>query len=102
MNNNQIIPKHFYLFGEKIKVSILKEVDKGRLYGQSDINQNKIRIAKTVRRAILNEDQKEQTYIHELVHMILDHLGYSELSTNEEFVDRLAKCLHQALKTSEY
>lgn len=98
-----MIPKHFYIFGEKIKVSRLKEVCRGKAYGQWVESRNKIEIAKTVNnKTILNDEQQEQAYFHELVHCILDNVGEPNLSDNEVLVDKLGKALHQVMKTSQY
>lgn len=93
-----MIPKYFYLFGEKIKVSQVNQIDRGKKFGECDFNKNIIRIAKTE----INQDQRESTFHHELMHMILYHLGYEELSNDEKLVDHLGKALHQVAKTSKY
>jgi predicted SprT family Zn-dependent metalloprotease len=93
-----MIPKYFYIFGEKVKVSQVNKVDKGKRFGECDYDKNLIRLAKTE----VKQDQKEQTYYHELVHMMLHHLSYDKLKDDEEFVDRMGKVLHQVMKTSQY
>ena len=45
------------------------------------------------------EEKRTQVYLHELVHGILDQLGYSELYEDEHLVQGLAIGLHQALKS---
>ena len=45
------------------------------------------------------EAKRSQVYLHELVHGILDQLGYSELYEDERLVQGLAIGLHQALKS---
>ena len=45
----------------------------------------------------LSQEKREQVYLHELVHGILDQLGYSELYEDEHLVQGLAIGLHQAL-----
>jgi len=42
---------------------------------------------------------QEQTFWHEFMHCALDHLGYSELDSNEQFVDQMAQCLYQLQKS---
>lgn len=91
-----LIPKSFTVFGEKHKVSFVKNVSL-KVVGEWIPEKNRIRI-----KADLAEDRKEQIYMHELTHCILDHLSYSDLSSDESFVDRFSKALHQVLKTSEY
>ncbi|WP_350454887.1 hypothetical protein [Slackia heliotrinireducens] len=45
----------------------------------------------------MSRGREEQTYLHELVHGILDQLGYTELYEDERLVQGLAVGLHQAL-----
>jgi predicted SprT family Zn-dependent metalloprotease len=101
-DSNNIIPKTFDLFGEKYRVSHLKEIDKGKSFGHAIYTENRIKLAKTVGKKKIQQDQIESTYCHELTHIILDALGHTELSGNEEFVDSFGKALHQILKSSKY
>jgi hypothetical protein len=91
-----MIPKEFELFGEKHKVSKVKKIDTHGSEGEWDPNKNRIKLLST-----LPQDRMEQRYYHELVHCILDHLQYAELSSDEEFVDIFGKALHQIIKTSK-
>ena len=45
----------------------------------------------------LSEEKAEQVLIHEVVHGILDQLGYLELYEDERLVQGLAIALHEAL-----
>ena len=94
------IPKKFNVFGESHKVKLLKKVDKGESLGDWNPANNTIRLEKAS--STRNQDQVEQTLIHELVHVCLDHLGYEHLSNDEKFVDAFSKAWHQILKTAEY
>lgn len=91
-----IIPKQFTIFGETYRVKQVLKVNKDGRWGEHDPAKNTIKIKKD-----LNEDQKEQTYYHELVHAILTNLSYTDLNEDEDFVDRFAKAMHQILKTSK-
>ena len=44
----------------------------------------------------------EQTYLHELTHMILAHMGEDELTGNEKFVNLFSELLYQAIETAKY
>ncbi len=48
----------------------------------------------------LNEEIKEpmmmQTLCHEIVHGMLIHLGYADLSSDEQFVQAMAMAIHQS------
>ena len=45
------------------------------------------------------DEKRTQVYLHELIHGILDQLGYSELYEDEHLVQGLAIGLHQALQS---
>ncbi len=90
------IPRNFSLFGETYKVRQVVKVDKKDSWGESDRVKNIIRIKKG-----LNQEQKEQTYLHEVLHVALDNLGYEEYSDDEVFVDTMAKALHQILTSGK-
>ena len=47
----------------------------------------------------LCDEKRVQVYLHELIHGILDQLGYAELYEDERLVQGLAIGLHQALKS---
>lgn len=91
-----IIPKRFKIFGLTFKVTQPWKVDKEDNWGECSIAKKSIKVKRS-----LNQEQKEITYLHELTHTILDCLEYNELSSNEDFVERFSKALHQALTTSE-
>lgn len=42
---------------------------------------------------------RQQVFLHEAVHAILDVASYRELSENEDFVDRFSIMLHMMLTT---
>jgi hypothetical protein len=47
----------------------------------------------------LEGTHRQQVFLHEAVHAILDCASYHELSANEDFVDRTSMMLHQMLTT---
>lgn len=47
----------------------------------------------------LSVDQEHVTNLHEIVHIILEHIRKDELSKDENFVDSFAESLYQVLKT---
>ena len=47
----------------------------------------------------MSDSKKEQVFIHELVHAMLNEAGYDE--QNEEIVNRLAIVLYQVLKQND-
>jgi hypothetical protein len=91
------IPKEFKIFGETYKVKQLAKIDKLGSWGEHNPNKNVIKILKS-----LNDEQKQQTFYHEILHVILYNLKYDELNEDEVFIDRLSKALHQIITTSKY
>ena len=59
-------------------------------FGQIDYKACEIRVNKD-----MADEAKEETIIHEMVHGILVHLGYSEQSQDEQFVQALANAIYQ-------
>jgi ssRNA-specific RNase YbeY (16S rRNA maturation enzyme) len=94
------IPKKFTIFGHTHKVKKLKKVNKGKDYGEWDFNKKTIKLESISSK--FSKDQQEEYYLHEVVHGLLESLGYDELSKDEKFVEQFSRGLHQILKTSEY
>ena len=90
------IPRKFSIFGRDYKVTQPYKVDSQGSLGECDSTHNTIKIRRN-----LKKDLKELTYLHEITHAILDSLEYHKLSSDEVFVERFSKALHQVLKTSE-
>lgn len=89
-----IIPKSFTLFGRTIIVKHLKRVDKKGSWGEWDAKNGVIKIKQG-----LSQDDKEQTFLHELTHAIFDSLNYAALTEDEQLVDNFANLLYQSLKS---
>ena len=62
-------------------------------FGQIDYKACKIRINKD-----MADEAKEETIIHEMVHGMLIHLGYTEQSQDETFVQGLANAIYQGFE----
>lgn len=60
-------------------------------FGQIDYKACEIRINKD-----MAAEAKEETICHEMIHGILVHLGYSEQSQDEQFVQALANAIYQS------
>lgn len=88
------IPKEFMIFNERYKVRQLKKVDAEGSWGEHDFKSNTIKIQKD-----LDDNLKERTFLHEVMHCVLEQLSYDKLSSDEKFVDQVASALHQVLKT---
>ena len=59
-------------------------------FGQIDYKSCEIRINKD-----LSAENKKETICHEMVHGILVHLGYNNLSQDEQFVQALGNAIYQ-------
>lgn len=59
-------------------------------FGEIDYKTCKIRINKD-----MADEAKEETIVHEMVHGMLIHLGYTEQSEDETFVQGLANAIYQ-------
>jgi len=92
------IPKTFQLHGLTIKVRFddlhLSRVDR---IGESDYDKNELVLMSA--HEGLSSTMVEQTFFHELTHMILDCMGEHKLSGNEKFVHNFSCLLHQFFVT---
>lgn len=86
--------KSFSIGGIKYTVEEVDNIE-GRTLGVCYLADKKILIAKTSYGRQVTTEGKEQTLIHEVVHTILDELGYTELSEDEKFVQSFSLLLHQ-------
>ena len=66
-------------------------------FGQIDYKTCEIRINKN-----MATEAKEETICHEMIHGILVHLGYSEQSQDETFVQGLANAIYQGFEIKEW
>lgn len=46
----------------------------------------------------MSENQKKETLCHEMVHGILIHLGFDDLSNNEQFVQSLGNAIYNSFE----
>lgn len=92
------LPKSFEIGGMTVDV-VLDEnlLETHGAYGMMDMDRGKLFMQQG-----LSGDVQAITYHHEVVHMILNTLGKTELNADEGFVDGLANLLWQALKTAKY
>lgn len=65
-------------------------------FGQIDYKKCEILI-----NADMSEAAKKETICHEITHGILVHLGYSEQSEDEQFVQALANAIYQSFEIKE-
>jgi hypothetical protein len=93
------IPKQFKLAGHTIEIVNVpaKKWKHGKdCVGMWMPDQYRIEIIGT-----LKGTNRQQVFLHEAVHAILDVAGYYELSEDEALVDRVSHLLQQMLTTME-
>lgn len=80
-----IIPDRIRIGGQDIRIVKEERLDDNRL-GTICVAEGVLRIADNFNNLKQCESSKISTFIHEVVHGILDTMGESELSGNEKFV----------------
>jgi len=105
--SNQIIPKSFQVLGHKYRISYKNDLgyNDGCL-GRINFSTKDIHLQPFKDSYPVAPTEVEQTYCHELVHLILKESHEDcydpPLHSREALVDRIASVLHQILKTSKY
>lgn len=90
-----MISKEIDILGVKFRVEEVECVSKEELRkGEINYLTCTIRIDKTMPR-----DLREQTLMHEILHGMLDLLGYEDLNADESKVQGMATALHQIFTT---
>ena len=94
------IPQSFVLMSQTIEVQFDDEsCHTQNALGYCDFNHNKIILSKTVKEddkiTKLPKTKIEQTFFHELAHILLYLMGENKLSVNEKFVDVLGSLIYQ-------
>jgi hypothetical protein len=98
------IPTEFMLQGQKYKVQVSTK-PKGKVSPPGPLEKfvglsNRYKGLCWVRADVtLDKEYQEHVFYHELVHLMLDHIGEEKLSGKEKFVDDLAGMIHQFIKT---
>ena len=94
------IPTTFEIFGEKIKVKIVKKLNFNEsAVGMTYHRKGLIEIQDSTEAWPISKDSMEQTFFHELMHLVLKKLSYDELSSDENFAERMGNALQQVFKT---
>ena len=79
------IPSKIRIGGQDIDVCIVERIENDKL-GQICVAEGKMLIADNFSTSKQSESSKANTFVHEVVHGILDTMGETELSGNEKFV----------------
>jgi hypothetical protein len=89
-----MIPNTFTLGGLNFHTEIVDSIDDTGL-GRVINCLGTIRIAKKFYGKDIPQESQERNFYHEVVHAILDEIGYKELSNNEQFTDAFSSLLYQ-------
>lgn len=88
-----VIPKKVEIFGKIYKIILVDNLlEKEKYYGIISYNNQNIKLDKNLPENLLN-----QTFMHEIIHMILEEIGEKDLN-NEKFVDLFSNALYQVFK----
>lgn len=79
------IPSKIRIGGQDVEIRIVDHIDEEKL-GQICMAEGKLLIADNFSTRKQSESSKANTFIHEVVHGILDTMGENELSGNEKYV----------------
>ena len=97
------IPGKIRIGGQDIDVCIVERI-KGEKLGQICVAEGKMLIADNFSTSKQSESSKVNTFIHEVVHGILDTMGENEMSENEKLVSTfssfLVDVIEEILKTN--
>ena len=93
---DMIIPSEFRIGGVKYSVEVVEHIrddhSGGLLYGYHDQITANIKVAKNVSSSKVNEDLMTVTFFHELLHAMVQVIGYNFPTKEDEenMIDRLA------------
>ena len=79
------IPSKIRIGGQDIEVCIVDRIEDEKL-GQICVAEGKLLIADNFSTRKQSDTSKVNTFVHEVVHGVLDTMGETELSGNEKFV----------------
>ena len=92
-----IIPDKIRIGGQEIRIVNEERLDDNKL-GTICVAEGVLRIADNFNNLKQCESSKISTFIHEIVHGILDTMGESELSGNEKFVCTFSSLLIDSIE----
>ena len=91
------IPGKIRIGGQDIDVCIVERIE-GEKLGQICVAEGKMLIADNFSTSKQSESSKVNTFIHEVVHGILDTMGENEMSENEKLVSTFSSFLVDAIE----
>ncbi len=92
------IPDKFMLMGREIEVRWRDDLaDREDASGNASWRRGRIELQGSCVGHEIARGYIEQSYLHELTHLILLAMGQEEVSEDEDFVDMFSNLLHQAV-----
>lgn len=85
------------ILGLEYNLQELDGPDSEEMYGMINYEDQVIKIGN-----MMHDDRRAVVLMHEILHGVLDGLGYSDLNNDEEKVQSLANALYQVLKTNPW
>lgn len=83
--------KSLKILGTDFSIRLADDLEMGTTDGEAHMAKSLIKVAK-------NEKQYMKRILwHEMMHIVLKMQGYSDLSNDEAFVERLATAIHQII-----
>ena len=99
--NRLRIPKEFELLGHTIIIEWNDNLEfDEEAYGLAECIKNKIILQKPNKQ--YGVTQVEETFLHEVIHLIFDNTSHRKESKNEILVDIIASLIHQMLISAKY
>lgn len=96
------IPEEIQIAGRHIKIIIdPKLADNNDNLGESKFKTNEIILQPNTEHYRLASDNVNITFLHEIIHFILDILAYQHLNKNESFINKISELFYQVIKQIE-
>ena len=93
------IPQKIEVLGSTIDIVWDNDYcERSNLLGEADNNHNRILLKEKHENILIKDDALEETFIHELVHLVFRKIGRKDLYDDETLVESLSNTLHQVIK----
>lgn len=70
-------------------------IERENLYGEINFHKQRIRIDES-----MEQDRKARTLIHEILHGIMESLGYNDINCDEEKIQNISNALYLLLESN--
>lgn len=96
------IPNYCELGGVEFSTNIKQDNQNGGNLGHCAISDGEIYIQNVNFGKNLSQTQMQNTYFHELAHMMMETIGRNDLSENETFIQNLGNVLFEFMRTATW